>query len=256
MLTTDQNDPKFWGIGIENAEDRIEWKRNSAPWQWSGGELHFNSLFVRKFKRAQETVEQIVEKNGVLPRYQAIIELNITVEPIRRAFYFGRYSSLLTLALEHFETFEAFLSRVEVALEKPIQRARTRKGDIRQAQLRVREAREELRKLYDTLTPIHLILDAHFGAQVLSMPRKEDHESTVAAQFYEPLYTFRDEYFRTGDVKSLRKYLQSHEVIVKERYYLEELLEPNESEKLEKAQALVENLTDELYIYMLMEEAK
>jgi hypothetical protein len=256
VLTTDKNDPKFWGIGIESAEERIEWKRNSSPWQWSGVELIFDSPFVRKFKRAIETVERIIQKDGVLPRNQAILDILMAGEPIRRAFYFTNYSNLLALSLKHFETFEGLLSGVEQAMEKPIQRARTRKGDIRQAQLSVRETREELRRLYDTLSPIHLTLDAHFGAQVLSMPRKETHESTVAAHFYEPLYTFRDQFFQTGDVASLRQYLSSHEVIVKERYYREELLETSDPEEFGKVQALVDSLSDDLYIYVLMEEAK
>jgi hypothetical protein len=88
------------------------------------------------------------------------------------------------------------------------------------------------------------------------MPRKETSESIVDAHFYEPLYTLRDEFFRDGELSALRSYLRNFEIIVQERYYHEELLETGDEENLQVAQALVNELTDELEIYVLMEEAK
>lgn len=256
MLTTDQNDPKFWGHGIESAEERIEWKRTSPPWKWSGVELNFDSPFVRKFKDALEAITRLIEKNGVLPNNRELMEVRVDSEPIRVAFYYNSYKTYLELAMVNFEDFEALLLRVEDAMDNAIRRARSRKDEILHAKLSMVERREELRSLYEALSPIHLTLDAHFGAQVLSMPRKDSHESTVAAHFYEPLYTFRDSFFRKPETGTLKEYLRQFEIIVKERYYHEELLETSDLKELREVQSRVNDLSDDLEIYVLMEEAK
>lgn len=256
MLTTDQNDPKFWGRGIESAEERVEWKRSSPPWKWAGVELNFDSPFVRKFKDALEAITRLIEKNGVLPNNRELMEVRVDSEPIRKDFYYNSYSNYLTVAMKNFETFEALLRNGEAAMDNAIRRARSRKDEIRHAKLSMVERREELRALYDALSPIHLILDAHFGAQVLSMPRKDSHESTVAAHFYEPLYTLRDSFFREPKTATLKEYLRQFEIIVKERYYHEELLETSDLKELREVQDRVNDLTDDLEIYVLMEEAK
>lgn len=256
MLTTDQNDPKFWGRGIESAEERIEWKRTSPPWKWSGVELNFDSPFVRKFKDALEAITRLIEKDGVLPSNRELMEVRADSEPIRTAFYYNSYKTYLELAMLNFEDFEVLLRRVEEAMDNAIRRARSRKEEIRNAKLSMVERREELRALYDSLSPIHLTLNAHFGAQVLEMPRKESHEGPVAAHFYEPLYTLRDSFFHKPTVSTLKEYLRQFEIIVKERYYREELLETKDPGRLREFQDRVNSLTDDLEIYVLMEEAK
>ena len=256
MLTTDQNDPKFWGRGIESAEERIEWKRTTPPWRWSGVDLYPESPFVRKFKGALEAITRLIEKDGVLPGNREIMEVRAVSEPIRGEFYYHSYRDELELAMTNFEDLEILLRRVEDAMDNAIRRARSRKEEIRYAKLSMVERREELRTLYDSLSPIHLTLNAHFGAQVLEMPRKDSHEGTVAAQFYEPLYTLRDSFFRKPETSTLKEYLRQFEIIVKERYYHEELLETRDLKKLREVQDRVNSLTDDLEVYVLMEEAK
>lgn len=110
--------------------------------------------------------------------------------------------------------------------------------------------------IHERLSPIHLILDEHFRVEVLSMPRREESETSVAAMFYEPLYTYRDQFFTSGSLAALESYLRSFETLRNEAYYEEELIDLTDTRKLSELRARVDSLTSELEVYLLMEAAK
>jgi hypothetical protein len=82
---------------------------------------------------------------------------------------------------------------------------------------------EWLRQLKRNISPVHIELQAHFYALVLQYPRNPEANSSEAAEFFEPLYELRNEYFLRPSTSVLSSYRSMSRKLQEAPYYSEVL---------------------------------
>jgi hypothetical protein len=132
-----------------------------------------------------------------------------------------------------------------------------RKSSIKRVVSKLRSRMQKFMNTYEQMNSLHVLLQSHFIAQRCDTPHhKEVHDEKLTI-FYEPLYHHRDKYFEDPSSVNLSNYLKCWEHLTREPYYRQLLTKKYEKqEKIQKRAAKIQELTDELEIYALMEMTK
>lgn len=130
-----------------------------------------------------------------------------------------------------------------------------RKQSIKRVVSIVKSRTKDFMDIYETLNPIHVILQSHFIAQRCDTPHRGSVSDERLTIFYEPLYSHRDKYFQEPSSENLLNYLKCWEHLVNESYYKEYILKSGKKRKRERVATEVQALADELEVYALMEVA-
>lgn len=116
-----------------------------------------------------------------------------------------------------------------------------------------KEAFEKLQELFESLTPAHFAMQAHFYTLVVESAMNKVTLPTSINSFFRPLYDLRDEYFNSPQESTLQTYLLKSRELIESDYY-RNYVAPEATSQAEELQTEITKYEIELEVFSLMEE--
>lgn len=202
----------------------------------------FKILFDELRENYYRQGDPLFGKKAVLTKIgklSSMLKMNDAREKDKLPIIVGELSSFREGVLELIKLMEASAKRA---------RSDSRARDILRAVSKLQNRMETIVIMYEKITRSHVLLQSHFVAQRCGTKHKKEFEDQRLNIFYEPLYHYRDEYFKTHSNENLSNYLRCWEHLIQEPYYSRIA-----DQELNRDHALeVQGLADELEIYALL----
>lgn len=186
----------------------------------------FGDPFITALNSSINLLNNSVHPGGAYPRAKVLYpSLNVL-----RTFAHSGYAEddrrrALSVATATFDDFEKAYLDVMTEFEKMRGRARAwwRKAQLTSQLEGGRQDLVWLRQLKENISPLHIELQEHFYTMVVKYPRGSEADNMTAAEFFDPLYKLRNEYFLRPSFEVLEAYRRVSKELQSSTYYSEVL---------------------------------